>query len=71
MRAPIPSRFDFDSAQRNVEPVAGVGAAVHPQLCRLIEAGGDNVDAAVTIEVTEGAAAMTCRGGIGESGFSR
>ena len=60
----------FHSVQSNVEPVSEVGAAVHPQLCGLIEAGCNNVDAAITVEVAEGAAAMTCRGGLSESGFS-
>ena len=60
----------FDSTQRDVKPMACIGAAVHPQLGGLIEAGGDNIDAAVAIEVAQCTAAMTCRGVIGESRFA-
>ena len=59
----------FDSAQSDVEPVAGIWAAVHPQLRVLIEAGGDDVDAAVAVEVAEGAAAMARCRGVGEACF--
>ncbi len=59
----------FDTAQSDVEPVTGIGAAIHPQLRVLIQTGGDDVDAAIPIEVAEGTAAMTRGGGIGEACF--
>src|SRR6202451_1660334 len=59
----------FDAAQGDVEPVAGFLAAVHPDFGVLAKGCGDYVDAAVAVEVAEGAAAVAGCGRSDESGF--
>src|SRR5580658_2365025 len=49
------------SAQSDIEPVAGLLAAVHPDFGVLAESSYDHIDTAVAIQITEGAAAMAGR----------
>ena len=75
-------RYEFDaradavtvalgSAESYVKPMAGVLAAVHPDFSIFSQCSDDHIDAAVSVEVAEGASAVA-RGGCGvESGFLR
>src|ERR1700733_6510286 len=60
------------SSQRNVEPVSGLLAAVHPDLGVLAKSRRHHVDAPVAIQIAKGAAAVACsRSGVQSGCFSQ
>ena len=59
----------FGAAQRNIQPVTGLFAAVHPDLRVRAERRDDHVDAPVSVKVAESAATMARGRDRGQSGF--
>src|ERR1700761_4054982 len=59
----------FDAGKCNVKPMPGMRTAIHPKLSRCINAGGDDIDASVSVKVSKGAAAMPCFRCIRKAGF--
>src|SRR4029077_602004 len=59
------------SLQSNIEPVARLLAAVHPDLGVLTESTDHDIDTAVSVEIAERAATMAGRRSCGEPRFFR